>query len=100
VNSRTQEIGVRMALGASTGQILRMILRDGLILAGIGIMLGTALGYASGRGLQALLAGVRPGDPFSFLSAIALCFVMTLAGSLLPAWRAVRIDPTTAIRTE
>ncbi len=100
VNSRTQEIGVRMALGASTGQILRMILRDGVILSSIGITLGTALGYASGRGLQALLAGVRPEDPLSFLSAIALCFVMTLAGSLLPAFRAVRIDPTTAIRAE
>ena len=99
VNSRTQEIGVRMALGASTGQILRMILRDGAVLAGIGIVFGVALGYTSGRGLRALLAGVRPEDPPSFLSAIALCLVMTLAGSLLPAWRAVRIDPTTAIRT-
>ena len=77
-----------------------MILRDGMMLAGIGIVLGVASGYAAGQGLQALLAGVHPADAASFLSAIALCFVMTLAGSLLPAWRAVRIDPTTAIRTE
>jgi putative ABC transport system permease protein len=100
VNSRTQEIGVRMALGATSGQILRMILRDGVILAAIGIILGVIAGYAAGSGLQALLAGVRPGDAASFLSAVALCLVMTLAGSLLPAWRAVRIDPTVAIRTE
>ena len=100
VTSRTQEIGVRMALGASAGQILRMILRDGVMLAGIGIILGVAAGYAAGQGLRALLAGERPTDAASFLSAIALCFVMTLAGSLLPAWRAVRIDPTTAIRSE
>jgi putative ABC transport system permease protein len=77
-----------------------MILRDGVILAAIGIILGVIAGYAAGSGLQALLAGVRPGDAASFLSAVALCLVMTLAGSLLPAWRAVRIDPTVAIRTE
>jgi putative ABC transport system permease protein len=100
VHSRTQEIGVRMALGATAGQILRMILRDGVILAGIGIILGVIAGYVAGRGLQALLAGVRPGDTASFLRAIAMCLIMTLAGSLLPAWRAVRIDPTVAIRTE
>jgi predicted permease len=100
VNSRTQEIGVRMALGATAGQILRMILRDGVKLAAIGIILGVVAGYASGRGLEALLAGIHPGDAASFLGAVALCLVMTLVGSLLPAWRAVRIDPTTAIRTE
>jgi putative ABC transport system permease protein len=100
VTSRTQEIGVRMALGATAGQILRMILRDGVILAGIGIILGVAAGYASARGLQALLAGVHPGDTTSFLSAVVLCLVMTLVGSMLPAYRAVRIDPTSAIRTE
>jgi putative ABC transport system permease protein len=100
VNSRTQEIGVRMALGATAAQILRMILRDGLILAGIGITLGVITGFAAGTGLQALLAGVHPSDTASFLSAIALCLMMSLAGSLLPARRAVRIDPSVAIRTE
>ena len=89
-----------MALGATAGQILRMILRDGVILAGIGIILGVIAGYAAGSGLEALLAGVHPADAASFLSAIALCLVMTLAGSLFPAWRAVRMDPTTALRAE
>ena len=100
VTSRTQEIGVRMALGASTGQILGMIVREEVTLAAIGITLGVAAGYAAGEGLRALLAGVHPADATAFLSSIVLCFVMTLAGSLLPAWRAVSIDPTTAIRAE
>jgi len=91
---------VRMALGASTGQILGMIVREEVTLAAIGITLGVAAGYAAGEGLRALLAGVHPADATAFLSSIVLCFVMTLAGSLLPAWRAVSIDPTTAIRAE
>jgi ABC-type lipoprotein release transport system permease subunit len=58
------------------------------------------LAYIAGRELQALLAGVLPGDLASFVTATALCLVMTLTGSLVPALRAVRIDPTTAIRID
>jgi predicted permease len=100
VSSRTQEIGVRMALGAQGRDILGMILRDGLILALAGIAIGAGLAYGAGIGLQSLLAGVRPGDVTTFAAAIGLCLLMTLAGSLLPAMRAVRIDPATAVRPE
>jgi predicted permease len=100
VSSRTQEIGVRMALGARSGDILAMILRDGLVLALIGIACGTILAYGVGRELQALLAGIQPGDIATFSCAIVLCLVMTLAGSVMPAVRAIRVDATRAIRTE
>jgi putative ABC transport system permease protein len=100
VSNRTQEIGVRMALGAGARDILSMILGEGAVLAIVGIVAGSALAYAAGRALQSLLAGVAPGDAMTFAAAIALCLLMTIFGSLGPAIRAVRIDPTTAIRTE
>jgi predicted permease len=100
VSNRTQEIGVRMALGARGGDILSMILRDGVMLALAGIAVGVVLAYGAGRTLEALLDGVAPSDTATFASAIALCLLMTVAGSLIPAVRAVRIDPVSAIRTE
>jgi ABC-type lipoprotein release transport system permease subunit len=77
-----------------------MVVRDGAVLAAGGVALGGALAYAAGRELESLLAGVQPGDTATFAAAISLCLVMTLAGSLLPALRAVRTDPTTAIRAQ
>jgi predicted permease len=100
VSNRTQEIGVRIALGAQRSDILGMVMRDGIVLAAIGIVVGVAFAYGAGLELQSLLAGVHPGDAPTFLSAVVLCLVMTMAGSLIPALRAVRVDPTTAIRTE
>jgi predicted permease len=100
VSQRTQEIGVRIALGAQSRDILGLVLRESLLLALVGVTLGAALAYAAGRSLEALLAGLTPYDPASFAAAIALAVVMTLAGSLLPAIRALRVDPTTALRIE
>jgi predicted permease len=100
VSQRVREIGVRMALGAASGDILRMVMRQGVWVAMAGVVPGLALAYVAARMMQALLAGVQPGDLPTFLSAAGLCLVMTLAGSFLPALRAVRIDPMTAIRTE
>ena len=100
VSNRTQEIGVRIALGAQSSDILAMVLRDGVVMASIGIAVGVALAYGAGLQLEALLAGVKPGDVATYLAAVTLCLVMTIAGSLLPALRAVRVDPTVAIRTE
>jgi putative ABC transport system permease protein len=100
VSNRTQEIGVRIALGARRVDILGMILRDGLALAAIGVVVGAVSAIGAGQAMRSLLAGVQPGDIATFAAAIALCVAMTFAGSLLPALRAVRIDPTTAIRNE
>ena len=100
VSRRTQEIGVRIALGAQPGEIVKMIVRQGAVLAGAGIVPGVVLAYAAGRAMEGLLAGVQPGDALTFASAIGLCVLMTVLGSLVPALRAVRIDPITAIRSE
>ena len=100
VSTRAQEIGVRIALGARSADILGMVLRDAVAMAGVGVLLGLALAYAAGRGLEALLAGVRPGDAATFLAATGLAVVMTLAGSLVPALRALSVDPLAAMRAE
>jgi putative ABC transport system permease protein len=100
VSTRSREIGVRMALGAQRGDILRMIAGSGARLALAGVAAGAALAYAAARALESLLAGISPADGVVFASAIALCAVMTLAGGLAPALRAIRVDPTTAIRSE
>jgi predicted permease len=100
VSAQARDIGVRMALGAEKRSIIMMVLRYGLTLAGIGVILGGGLAYAAGRTLQALLAGVSPTDTATFAAAVTLSLLMTLAGSLLPALRAVRVDPITVIRSE
>ena len=100
VSSRSQEFGVRMALGAGRSDILGMVLRDGARLAIAGVIPGVTLAYLAGRTMSALLAGVNPADAPTFLGVVALCFGMTLAGSILPAIRAIRLDPTMVIRAE
>jgi predicted permease len=100
VTHRAQEIGVRMALGATPGGIVAMVLREGLVLTGIGALLGVALAAAAGRSLEALLAGVEPTDTVTFAGALLLAFAATLAGSLLPAWRASRVDPAGVMRAD
>lgn len=100
VSNRAQEIGVRVALGARPTDVLRLVLDEGVRLAAAGTVAGVALAYVAGRALEALLAGVSPRDAATFASAVALALLMTVAGSLLPALRAVRVDPLTAIRTE
>jgi putative ABC transport system permease protein len=100
VSQRTQEIGVRMALGARSGDIVTMVLGRIGLLAGAGVILGVALAYAAGRSMQALLAGVAPADVPTLGAAVALSVVMTLAGSIVPTLRALHVDPMTAMRTE
>jgi putative ABC transport system permease protein len=100
VSNRAQEIGVRIALGATARDILRLVLRQGLHLAAIGLTLGLALAYVAGRAMEAVLAGVGPRDLPTFLTAAALAAAMTVLGSLLPALRAIRVDPIDVIRSE
>ena len=100
VSNRAQEIGVRVALGARPADVLKLVLDEGVRLAAAGTVAGVALAYAAGRALEALLAGVSPRDGATFLAAVALALVMTVAGSVLPALRAVRLDPLSSIRAE
>jgi putative ABC transport system permease protein len=100
VSHRSQEIGVRMAMGAQARDILRLVLGQSLLLAAIGIALGIALAYAAAKSLESLLAGVTPWDPLAFSMGVLVALVMTLAGSFMPAVRAIQVDPMTAIRSE
>jgi putative ABC transport system permease protein len=100
VAARSREIGVRMALGAKARDIVGMVIGRSAWLASGGVVIGAAVAYAVGRSMQAMLFGVDPANPAVFGAAIALVAVMTMAGSLLPAWRAARVDPITATRAE
>ncbi len=100
VSQGARDIGVRIALGAQRGRILAMVLRRGLALAAAGVAVGAVLAYAAGRLLQALLAGISPTDVVTFAAALGLAALMTLVGSLLPALRAVRVDPIQVVRAE
>ena len=100
VRARSREIGVRIALGAKARDIVTMVMGRSAVMAVVGVTIGAALAYAAGRWMQALLYGIDPANPAVFGAAITLALLMTLAGSLLPAWRAVRVDPIAATRTE
>ena len=100
VVQRTREIGVRLALGALPSDVVRLVLRDGARLAGIGIVLGLAGALSLTRVIRTLLFHVSPFDPVSFAGAAALLLAVAVAASLLPAWRAARTDPQLAMRAE
>jgi predicted permease len=100
VSQRSQEIGIRLALGADRARVCRMIFADGMRLAAVGIVPGVLGAYASGRGMSALLFGVAPGDPVIFALGVGLALVIALAGCILPTLRAVSVTPMAALRSE
>jgi putative ABC transport system permease protein len=100
VNQRTQEIGLRTALGASNGSILGMILRSGMRPAGIGLLLGLAAAFGVTRVLSSLLVGVSPTDPLTFGAVATVLLFAAALGCAVPARRALRIDPAIALRHE
>jgi putative ABC transport system permease protein len=100
VSQRRQEIGIRIALGASHGGVLRLVAGESLRLAGIGAVIGMGLAYAASRTFESLLAGVEPSDPPTYGVAAALTGVMVLSGTVAPALRALRLDPARALRDE
>ena len=104
VNQRTQEFGVRMALGANDGTILGMVLRQGAAQIGIGLMLGLglalAIATAAAAGIQNTLFGVGARDPLTYTSVALLITIVSLIATLVPARRATRVDPMIALRAE
>ena len=101
VSRRRFEIGVRMALGASPGRLLWTVLREGLVLVGVGAVIGLVLAAAGTRVLRGFLpAGLSPTDPVSFAVITALLFAVGVAACLAPARRAMRVDPMEALRYE
>jgi len=98
VAQRTRELGIRIALGATRGRILRGVLREGTILATTGVVLGVACGVVCTRALQNYVYGVSTLDPVTFASVGSLLIAVATVASLVPAIRAVRLNPTTALR--
>jgi ABC-type antimicrobial peptide transport system permease subunit len=100
VQQRTREIGIRIALGASHGRVVGMVVQRGLLLALAGIALGSAGAYAMTRVLQSLLYGVGARDPMTFVAVAVLLGGVAVLASWLPARRAARVDPLAAMRAE
>jgi putative ABC transport system permease protein len=100
MSRRTRDFGIRMALGASSRQILGTVLKEGLLLTAIGLAIGFGLSLAAGKALGSLLFGVTPTDLPTYLGVFAVLAVVSLVACYLPARRAARIDPMRALRQE
>jgi len=100
VSRRTQEIGLRMALGATTGTVMKMILKQGAVQLGIGIALGLGIAVGLSRMLEFILFGVEPWDPTIFIVIVVTLTLVGLLACWVPAQRATRVDPMDALRYE
>jgi predicted permease len=97
---RKKELGIRLALGAQPGSVIWLVMREVLLLLGIGLAIGIPAAIAAGRYISAQLYGIQPNDPFIAVSTTVLLAVVSVAAGLIPARRASRIDPILALRTE
>jgi ABC-type antimicrobial peptide transport system permease subunit len=100
VAQRTREFGIRIALGAARGQVLGPVIREGLVLAAIGIGLGLAGAHIVGRALSAFLFGVGSSDPLTFALVAVLMLAVAFLATYVPSRRALKVDPVTALRAE
>jgi putative ABC transport system permease protein len=96
--NRTREIGIRVALGARRGEVVRLVMREGAVLAALGLSIGVPAALASTRVLGALVFRVSVWDPPAFGAAAVVLFLSVCAATAIPAWRATRITPSTALR--
>jgi putative ABC transport system permease protein len=100
VARRRKEIGVRIALGADRGRVIRLVLREAILLLVVGLGIGAVLAFWAGRTATTLLFGLKPHDPISMIAAMALLSMVALASSFLPARRAAAVEPMVALRDE
>jgi len=100
ISQRTQEFGVRMALGASAASVAGMVAREGALLSGCGALLGVSAALAVAGGLRGMLYGVAPVDVTTVVSVTSLMAFVAIAAASIPAWRAARVEPIVALRTE
>jgi len=100
VSQRIHEIGIRMALGASSVQVMRMVIGSGLRLAVVGIAVGILVALGATRSLTTLLYQVAPNDPLTFVAVPILFVAVAMAACYLPARRGMRVDPLVALRYE
>jgi predicted permease len=100
VASRTREIGVRMALGARRGDVMELILREGMLLVAVGLVVGIPLALAGSRVLQGFLFGLKSTDPLSLVAVVLLLGIVAALAGLIPARRAAKVDPMVALRYE
>jgi ABC-type antimicrobial peptide transport system permease subunit len=100
VSRRTNEIGIRMALGAGKGRVVGSVLRESLVTVILGILLGVPAAWTAANLVKAFLFQTRPADAGSLLTALAVLLVSALVAAFLPAWRAASIEPTAALRHE
>jgi ABC-type antimicrobial peptide transport system permease subunit len=95
---RRQEIGVRIALGAQRQDVIRLVMSDGVLVGGASVLIGVALALVAGRWIAPLLLSTSPRDPLVFGLVTVTLMVVAVAASMVPALRAARVDPTTALR--
>jgi len=98
VAQRTSEIGIRVTLGAQPADIARLVIRQGIVFALMGLLMGSLAAAALARVVSAMLVGVSPADPLVYAVAAAFTMLVTLASAAIPAWRALRVDPAVALR--
>jgi len=98
VAQRTAEIGIRVTLGAQPRDIMRLVIRQGILFAAAGLMMGSLAAAALARVVAAMLVGVGPADPLVYAAATGFTLLVALASAAIPAWRALRVDPAAALR--
>ncbi len=99
-SARRKEMGICLALGASPGDVMTLILKQGMILVAIGLLVGSVIAFSVGRLLQSQLLGINASDPLTFISVVVLLVAVALLACFLPARRATKVDPMLALRYE